>query len=127
MQFNSYGFILFFLPISTFIYFMAAKIKPTLSKLVLIISSIAFFAIGRPEMLAFLAGSVTINYSAAVLIRKAGTKNKLHLTIPVIINAALLLYFKFLHYIILMRCLERILDLEISSCRLEYPFIHFSR
>ena len=98
MQFNSYGFILFFLPISTFIYFMAAKIKPTLSKLVLIISSIAFFAIGRPEMLAFLAGSVTINYSAAVLIRKAGTKNKLHLTIPVIINAALLLYFKYLDF-----------------------------
>ena len=40
MQFNSYGFILFVLPVTVLLYFLANKIKPIFGKLVIIIASI---------------------------------------------------------------------------------------
>ncbi len=47
MQFNSYVFILFFLPITVFTYYVANIIKPSLGKLVIIIASVVFYAMGR--------------------------------------------------------------------------------
>ncbi len=95
MQFNSYEFILFFLPLTLLLYFLANKIKPILGKAVLIAAGVLFYSWGRMNMLAYLGVSVFINYTAALLIRRFSGKNKWLRAIPIAVNAGALLYFKY--------------------------------
>lgn len=100
MQFNSYEFILYFLPITVLLYFLANKIKPVIGKLVIIISSIIFYSMGRTNMLFYLGISMLINYVSALVIRKIKIKNKVLMALPIIVNVGLLLYFKYLNFAI---------------------------
>lgn len=100
MQFNSYSFILLFLPLMVLFYFVFNKIKPVLGKVVIIISSIIFYALGREEMLIYLGISVAINYVFALIISKCKVNRRIIVSIPVIINVGLLLYFKYLNFAI---------------------------
>ena len=95
MQFNSYEFILFFLPLTLLLYFLANKIKPILGKAVLIAAGVLFYSWGSMNMLAYLGVSVFINYTAALLIRRFSGKNKWLRAIPIAVNAGALLYFKY--------------------------------
>ncbi len=94
MQFNSYGFILLMLPLTVIFYFAANKIKPALGKMVIIISSVVFYSIGRTEIL-FLGMSILANFSAVFLIKRFNIKNRYLLAIPIVINIAFLIYYKF--------------------------------
>ena len=100
MQFNSYEFILLYLPIIVLLYFGANRIKPVLGKLVLIAASVVFYAYGRMNMLIYLGVSMFINYCAALLIRKYKVRNKAMLALPIAVNAGLLLYFKYMNFAI---------------------------
>ncbi len=60
MQFNSYEYIFFFLPILVFLYFLANKVRPVLGKIVLIAGSVLFYSMGRVEMLIVLGISMAI-------------------------------------------------------------------
>ena len=98
MQFNSYSFILLFLPIIVLLYFGANKIRYDLGKIVIIAASIIFYAYGRVNMLLYLGISMLINYVSAHLIRKFSIKKRLMMAIPVAVNVGLLLYFKYLNF-----------------------------
>jgi len=100
MQFNSYEFILYFLPITVLIYFLANKIKPVIGKLVIIVASIIFYSLGRTNMLIYLGISMLINYGSALAIRKFKIKNKVLMALPIVVNVGLLLYFKYLNFAI---------------------------
>ena len=100
MQFNSYCFIFYFLPVTIALYYAANKVKTYLGKIVLVLASLLFYAFGRPEMLICLAVSMIINYVSALFISKRKINNKLILSIPVIVNVALLLYFKYTNFIL---------------------------
>ncbi len=100
MQFNSYEFILYFLPITVLLYFLANKIKPVIGKLVIIVASIVFYSMGRANMLIYLGISILINYGSALAIRKFRIKNKVMMALPIIVNVGLLLYFKYLNFAI---------------------------
>ena len=95
MQFNSYEFILYFLPVVVLLYFLANKIRPVFGKLVLIAASILFYASGREEMLIYLGISILINYSSAWAIRRWKIRNRLLMALPIVVNVGLLLYFKY--------------------------------
>lgn len=101
MQFNSYGFILYFLPITVLLYFLTNKIKPFLGKLVIIGASIIFYSMGRTNMLIYLGISILINYGSALVIRKFKIKNKVWMALPIIVNVGLLLYYKYLNFAII--------------------------
>lgn len=101
MQFNSYGFILYFLPITVLLYFLTNKIKPFLGKLVIIGASIIFYSMGRTNMLIYLGISMLINYGSALVIRKFKIKNKVWMALPIIVNVGLLLYYKYLNFAII--------------------------
>lgn len=101
MQFNSYEFILYFLPITVTLYFVANKIKPVIGKLVIIIASIVFYSLGRVNMLIYLGISMLVNYSSALVIKKCKTRNRIILALPIIVNVGLLLYFKYLNFAII--------------------------
>ncbi len=100
MQFNSYDFIFFFLPLTVLFYFAANRIRPVLGKLVLIIAGIVFYALGRPEMLVCLGISMAVTYGSVLLIRKFGISSRLLRALPVAVNVGLLLYFKYLNFAI---------------------------
>ena len=100
MQFNSYEFILYFLPITVLLYFLANRIKPVFGKLVIIIASIVFYSFGRANMLIYLGISVLINYSSALVIKKNKIHNRIAMVFPIIVNIGLLLYFKYLNFAI---------------------------
>jgi len=99
MQFNSYVFILLFLPITVFLYFLANKFKPIVGKFVIVIASIVFYAMGRTNMLFYIGLSMLINYGLALAIKKCKFK-KIMLALPIIVNIGLLLYFKYLNFAI---------------------------
>ncbi|SOC03930.1 MBOAT family O-acyltransferase [Pseudobutyrivibrio ruminis] len=100
MQFNSYEFILYFLPITVLLYFLANKIKPVIGKLVIVVSSIVFYSMGKISMLIYLGISILINYTSALVIKKFKIKNKALLALPIIVNVVLLFYFKYYNFTI---------------------------
>ena len=100
MQFNSFSFILVFLPVILLAYFLLSRIHPIIGKLVLILGSIYFYCAEDWKTGIFLGISVAVNYIFAVLIRRLGKPKKLLLFLPVLINVGLLLYFKYTNFLI---------------------------
>ena len=100
VQFNSYEFILLFLPVTVLAYFMANRLKPEAGKLILIAASIVFYSLGRTNMLIYLGISMLINYVSALVIRNFRISSKALLALPIIVNTGLLLYFKYLNFAI---------------------------
>ncbi len=98
MQFNSYIFILLFLPLFITTYHLSNKINKSLGKIVIIISSILFYSYERSEMLIYIGISALINYCFALLIRKTGRRFKYIIISPIIFNIVILLYFKYYNF-----------------------------
>ncbi len=86
------------MPLTVILYYFANKLNVLAGKLIIIFSSIIFYSFGRADMLVYLSISIVINYCSALLIRRI--KNKLLLSVPIIVNVGLLLYFKYLNFII---------------------------
>lgn len=88
-----------FLPVIIVVYFLSNKLHILAGKIVLILGSLIFYAYTDKKMLFFLCISIVINYLFTLLIQKMKWK-KLFLSIPIVINAGLLLYFKYLNFAI---------------------------
>ena len=100
MQFNSYIFIGVFLPLMVATYFIGNKINTIWGKIFLIAGSILFYAYSDKTALAVMIISLSINFAFAAAIRHTQRWNKLYLTVPVMINVGLLLYFKYTNFAI---------------------------
>lgn len=95
MQFNSYEFILYFLPITLLLYYIANKIGIIWGKIVIISMSILFYSWGRPRLLVYLGISIILNYLLGVIIEKTENQKPIIIT-SLVINIGLLIYFKYL-------------------------------
>ena len=100
MQFNSFVFILLFLPLTVLVYYLGNKINSMIGKIILIIASAVFYAYSDFSTLIMLGISIGINYSFSMIIKKAKRWSKFFLFIPIVINAGLLLYFKYSNFVI---------------------------
>lgn len=100
MQFNSYIFIMVFLPIFIIIYYILSKINPIFSKIILIIGSITFYIYGGWKAAIILGISILINYSIAVILSRRIPRKKILLCITCIFNIGILLYFKYFNFFI---------------------------
>ena len=104
MLFNSYAFLLCFLPISlTTFYQIAKQKKQNLSKYWLILVSLIFYGWWQPSLLFFLAFSISINYGLSIFIIKQNVlniKSNFWLTIGVFFNLFLLGYFKYFNFFV---------------------------
>ena len=102
MNFNSYIFILAFLPIVLFIYFLLGHFKKyRLSQVSLILSSIIFYGYFKFEYIFLLVISVLINYVLSnILYKNDGKKNKFLLLFSICLNIGILCYFKYLNFMI---------------------------
>lgn len=99
MQFNSYVFILLFLPIVLALYFGANRIQERLGKIVLIAASMCFYAYAGQIACLYLAATIALNYLFTVRIKRHRWK-KIFLVIPLCINIGGLLYFKYTNFAI---------------------------
>ena len=92
MQFNSYIFILAFLPIILITYFGACKINYTLGKVIIIIGSLIFYGYKNEKALVIMSISLVINYLFARII-EINKKARMIVLFPIFVNISLLFYF----------------------------------
>jgi alginate O-acetyltransferase complex protein AlgI len=90
-------FIYVFLPILLLSYFL---IRKEFKNMLLLFSSIFFYAWGEPRLLWVLISIIAINYFTAVLIDKYRQKDKTILIIGLIINLSFFAYFKYTNFFI---------------------------
>lgn len=101
MLFNSYQFILFFLPVTFVIYFyLNYKRLTTHSKVWLLISSLFFYGWWSILYLPLIISSVLFNFLIARWMLKHNESKKKLLKIGVIFNVGLLAYFKYSDFFI---------------------------
>lgn len=99
MQFNSYIFILLYLPIFVIGYFLLNKINSLMGKLFIIIASLIFYIYGGLNITVILGISIVLNFILAIIIKKVKVK-KIILVLAIIVNVALLLYYKYFNFVI---------------------------
>ena len=99
MLFNSYEFILLFLPITFFVYFYLNSKKQVLaSKIFLVSASLFFYSWWNPIYLPLILGSMIFNFYIGESLGRKSTKKML--TFGIVGNVALLGYFKYTDFFI---------------------------
>lgn len=99
MLFNSYEFLLLFLPITFFVYFyLNSKKLITLSKIFLVVASLFFYSWWNPIYLPLILGSMIFNFYIGQSLGRKSTKKML--TFGIVGNVTLLGYFKYTDFFI---------------------------
>lgn len=99
MQYNSYLFILVFLPIFLLTYFIGNKITQKCGRFIIILAGLVFYYYAGLDSLKIFAISIVVNYIFAVLINKMQKTSKLFLVLVLAANIGLLLCYKFLGFV----------------------------
>ena len=99
MLFNSYVFMLAFLPLTLLCYFLLGRLpeKIQLNKFFLVLASFLFYGYNNPSYVPIIAGSILINYALSQLML---TQRKKALRLPLMLlglflNLGVLFYFKY--------------------------------
>lgn len=95
MVFSSMIFLWFFLPIVLIMYFISNK---TFKNIILLISSLLFYAWGEPKYILLMILSIALNYVFGLLINKYRGKDRIILIIAIVSNLWLLGYFKYYNF-----------------------------
>ena len=99
MTFNSYVFILLFLPLFVLLYFLAGRINSYASKIVIIFGGIVFYTYAGWKISVILGLSIVVNYLISCVLRMTKHK-KTCCAITILFNIGLLLYFKYFNFTI---------------------------
>ncbi len=97
MVFSSVVFLFFFFPIVLLGYFLIKNI--TVKNIFLILASLLFYAWGEGILVVLVVISAMINYSFGYLVA-VNERKKLYLTIGIILNLSMLVYYKYFGFII---------------------------
>ena len=95
MVFSSMIFLWLFLPIVLILYFISNN---KFKNIILLLSSLLFYAWGEPKYIILMLISIIMNYIFGMLIDKYRKKDKLFLTLAIILNLGLLGYFKYYNF-----------------------------
>ncbi len=99
MLFNSYEFLLLFLPITFFVYFyLNSKKQIVISKIFLVVASLFFYSWWNPIYLPLILASMIFNFFVGQKLSKKSTKNML--IFGIVGNVGLLGYFKYTDFFI---------------------------
>ncbi len=102
MLFNSYIFILVFLPLTLLGYFLLNRFRRyTLAKIFLILMSLWFYGYFNPAYLAILVSSVLVNFAIRKFLMGCGRPRRLGLGLGLVFNLGLLFVFKYFDFFII--------------------------
>lgn len=96
MIFSSISFLFFFLVITIAIYYLLPR---SLKNSWLLLTSLFFYGYGEPVYILLMVFSILVNFIIGLLMGKYETKKKLLLILGIIINLALLGYFKYVGFL----------------------------
>lgn len=126
MLFNSFEFILLYLPLVVLGYYLLRRLStgstPTLSPtLYLVIASLGFYGWWKLEYVALLLASIFLNYGLSLMLLRAGPGGykKLVLGLGVAANLLTLMYFKYADFII--ESINLMLDSQSPSLSIILP------
>ena len=97
MVFSSITFLFYFLPIVLAIYYIVPN---KLKNMVLLIASIAFYFYGEPKYLLLMIFSILSTYIFGLLMDKYKKYSKIFLILSICTTVGLLVYFKYINFII---------------------------
>jgi alginate O-acetyltransferase complex protein AlgI len=105
MLFNSYEFILIFLPLTLAAFFMLGRLSRTWALRWIILVSLVFYAFWRPVNVLIIAPSVLVNFLLARLLERLGRQKRrdaarLVLLLGIAFNVAFLGYFKYANFFV---------------------------
>ncbi len=100
MQFNSYIFILLYLPVMVTGYFVLNRFHLLAGKVFLILMSAVFYIYGGLNIAVITGASILLNYLLVSLLEKAGTYKKALLVSDIAANVLLLFYFKYFNFLL---------------------------
>ena len=102
MLFNTYAFILVFLPVTLIGFFLLARFGKAFSAGWLTLASLAFYAHWNPRFLPLLLGSIAFNFTAGRLLPRcpAGPRRKALLAASISANLLLLGYYKYAGFLV---------------------------
>lgn len=101
MLFNSYEFLFQFFPlVLIFYYFAIFKFSTAVRNLVLILSSLFFYAYANASDLALIVLSIAVNYILTLLIAKYPDYKYRFLSLGVVLNLSVLIWYKYINFII---------------------------
>ena len=113
MLFNSYLFLLVFLPITLAVYYAVGPLNLRLAALWLCLTSIVFYGWWNPQFVVLLAGSIAFNYAVSQLILHSEGRPRLQGLITGLgVGADLALLFHYKYFAALLGFLN---DLGMSS------------
>lgn len=121
MQFNSYIFILLFLPIMIIGYFGLNKLNTALGKVFLVIACAGFYLYGGVGIAIVLGISIIVNYICAIGLHrfKNWKYKKLILVAAIICNIASLFYYKYFNF--LLSSLNSVLENDFTLREIALP------
>lgn len=97
MVFSSITFLFYFLPIVLIIYYITPN---KWKNIVLLIASFIFYFYGEPVYVLLMAASIISTYIFGLLIDKYKNYSKIFLTLCIFISVSVLIYFKYIDFII---------------------------
>lgn len=100
MQYNSFIFILLFLPVFLMTYFIGNKISKKAGRWLIIISGLIFYYYAGLYSFIILMISAVVNFVLALLLRKVKKGSKALLIITLAANVGLLLYYKYMGFLV---------------------------
>lgn len=102
MNFNSFGYIFLFLPVVFFICQLARRLSTSKApQICVLLASMFFYAWSKPEHLAYLLGSILVNWQIARMIANAAPqRRKQFLQAGLVLNIGFLCVFKYLNFFI---------------------------
>lgn len=99
MQFNTYQFVLLFLPLTVAGYFLLNRLSFRAGQFFLLAANLVFYAQAGAKCAAILALSLAVNYGLSLALRrKSGRARKAVLVLGILFNAGLLFYFKYYNF-----------------------------
>ena len=122
MLFNSYSFIVIFLPVAVVVFFFLSKAKLTTgSRIWLILVSLFFYGWWNAADLRIIAGSILVNFAAGVMLAKIKTSRmkKIILLSGIAVNLSTLAYYKYYNFII--SNINSIADLHLKLVAMSLP------
>ena len=97
MVFSSITFLFYFLPVVLALYYI---VPDKYKNIVLLISSLTFYFYGEPVYTLLMIFSIICTYIFGILIDKYKNQAKIFLTIFILISVGILIYFKYIDFII---------------------------